>query len=204
MSAVEVDQARLNQLLNSEKLLNSLWENKGAEGKPLFTDPKEALAFKRAAKVLVPQASIPEDIAEPLLAPIREQLEATNKTALDALERLAAREKADSDNRAENDLQSKIAKAQAKYHLNDEGVALVVARMKEYGSLDVEGATEWVLGNLHTPAPISGGSAMAPGAVDFWGMQNEAQEEDFRKLSLDPVKWAENKILEISKEFQAA
>jgi hypothetical protein len=141
----------------------------------LTADPKIGLALRRRLRELNPDAkvAIPEDdIAEPLLAPIREeltQLKGNHEETLKAIdEKKSAIDKVIEDFRTEQkdtrevgDLKRKIDAAAAKYRFTDEGRAALIEHMKATNTSDPDTAGAYLVQHMDKPAPVTS-NGLAP------------------------------------------
>lgn len=179
-------------LLNSYNLLNKLWD-----------DPKHGTALKRAAKEVNPALRIPEiDVAEPLLAPIREEMEAFKKTH-DELraENLKIREERDEE-RALDKLSRGIEAAQKKYRLTADGRTEMLEIMKRGEASTPESAAALIVANLEPAKPVTG-TNFGPMEANVLNMDGRSQDESDKLLHTDPMKWLDSEVPRILNEMDA-
>lgn len=194
---VEVPRSQLETLQRAGRLLDSL-----AADRSRWDNPADRLAFMRQVKKDIPSVSIPElDIAEPMLAPVREQIAGLQTQLQGALDREAERTKKDADRDADAGLMKLLDKTQAKYRLNEEGRKLMVDRMRDQGSMDAEAAATFVLHHFHTPDPVGEGT-MAPGAVDIFNFNKAAEDDSMRRLHSNPERWFEEETAKMVDAFK--
>lgn len=187
---VSVDRAGLQTLQESYKLLQQLWDH-----------PKHGAALKRAAKEVRPELRVPEiDVAEPLLAPIREELEESKKSAAELREEIAKDRKEREDEKALGDLSSKLTAAQRKHRLTDEAMAEVKKIMVDRGVSDPEIAAQYVVANIEAPRAVKG-SNFGPTDANIFGIDGKSEEENIKALHDNPVRWMDKVVPEIMAEF---
>lgn len=210
-------QRELQTLRNGFNLLNTL-----------VSDPKTATPMKRLWRQIDPKANlqIPEDdIAEPLLAPVREKMTAL-ETAVDekgkALdEKLAAleaktveREQKDRDAADLADLNKNIEKAVRHYRFTDEGRSALITHMRETNTSDPMTAGAFLVQNMERPAPIAA-NGLAPeqarrnGApdVDLFQLATGQDDESMKALHGSPRerdRWMMNEVAKVMAEGQEA
>ena len=137
------------------------------------------------------QAARLDDIAEPLVAPLKKE-NAALKERLDKLEADRLAEKEDAEKRAaQTNLEQALAKARQDYSLTDEGFDKMVARMKDTGNYaDADAAAAWVASK--TP-PASAPTPMWRGQdLNLFGTKNK--DEALAKLHRDPIGFQDDQI----------
>jgi len=189
----------------------------------LMVDPAHGTATKRALKAIDPSLGIvvPEDVAEPLIAPIRQEIEAlkTDHTAtLAALdERKTAIEQivenfnqSRKDEKEVGDLQAKIDSAAKKYRFTDEGKAALIEHMRATNTSDPDTAGAYLVQNMERPSPTTS-SGLAPemarrnGApdVDLFQLATGQSDDDLKLLHgtpKDQERWMSNEINKVLAE----
>ncbi len=156
------------------ELFNELWADPQSEaGRALRAKAKEKYGV-----------ALPEDAAEPVIAPLRAENEAL-KTRLDAIEaERAAEKKANEDKSVQDGLLAQLETARRKYNLTEGGLDLAVARMKETGNYtDADAAAAWVL--QQQPKPAAPGPYLGPQNIDLFG--SAKYDERFALLHKDPM-----------------
>jgi hypothetical protein len=157
-----------------EQLADKLWNDKGPAG----------AAYRAAAKAEFPDVILPEEAAEPLVAPLKAELDGMREK-FDAM--VAEREeekKAAAEAAIQTNLETAVANARAKFNLTEDGFDKMVARMKETGNFtDAESAAAWVA--MQTPKPAAPGPYLGPQNINLWG-SNE-RDEAFALLHKDPT-----------------
>lgn len=189
MAMREVSEEEYTVLTRAKNLLDRVWN-----------DPEDGLNFKKKVKNLIPNAIIPE-------------VEAANQTALEkrfakeAEERAAIAgrldkwESARKDEKEEGELSKTLNKVKSDFRFTDEGMDLVVSRMKEKNNPDAEAAAAWVLAQDKKNAPISK-SNYSPASMNLFGAGKE--DAMWADLNKDPVAFFDAKTAEILNGFADA
>jgi hypothetical protein len=171
-----------------QALLDRLWADKTALGG----------GVRKAAKDMFPDISLPEDAAEVVVAPLKAELDDTKKQLQGALERLAAREKAEADLKTEQELGLALANARAKYNLTDAGYQKMLDRMNETKNVtDPEAAAAWVMSQLPKPEPVSTPSWL-PEPSNLFGAQK--REEQWEALHKNPRQYLDDQLREFVRD----
>lgn len=187
----------------------------------IVSDPKTATPAKRLIRQIKPDMNvvIPEDdIAEPLLAPIREQvttLQTKHEEVLKALDektaafdqKLTEREQKEKDTDDLRDLQKRIDEAAKHYRFTDEGRAALIEHMKTTGTPDPMTAGAYLIQNMERPAPVAS-NGLAPemarrnGApdVDLFQVATGHDDESLKLLHAKPEQWMSKEINNILAE----
>ena len=189
----------------------------------VIDDPNIRAPLRRRLNEINPDLKlpVPEDIAEPLLAPIRAELETvkTNhtetlakieegKTALQTIvDEFKQTQKDASD---VGDLKKKIDAAAKHYRFTDEGVQELVKHMQATGTSDPMTAGAFLVQNVEKPAPMSEtglapAQARANGApdVDLFHLATGQTDDDLKLLHSGPRgadKWMMNEVSKILAE----
>lgn len=183
----------LGKLQSVWKLFNSLWD-----------DPKHGATLKRAAKEKDPTLRIPEiDVAEPLLAPIREEMETFKKTAGELRAENEALRQSLEDDKAMGKLLKDLGSAQSRYRLTDEGMAEVKKIMQERNIADPHAAAALVASEIE-PAKVIRDTNFAPADLNVLGMDGKAEDDSTRRLHDNPIKWQDQEISNIMQEFEGS
>lgn len=209
--------AELDTLRNGYAIVNELW-NDGATG----------LAMKRRLKEKHPDANIviPEDIAEPLLQPLRADIDAVKTNHTETLEKIAAAAKEVDDKIATfnqtqqdakdlGDLQSRIDAACRHYRFTGEGRDALIKHMQETNTSDPMTAGAYLVHNIDQPPEPSRPNGMAhPQAiangapdVDLFSLATGQTDDDLKLLHSGPRgadKWFNNQVTKILAEPVAA
>jgi hypothetical protein len=210
----EKQQAELATLQRGFKAFNELVE-----------DPQTALAVKRKLREKHPEWNIriPEDdIAEPLLKPIREQVAGVDTKVTEALTKLdekaaaidaklAERDQKDKDNHDLGKLQSSIEGTVKKHRFTDEGKAALIKHMMDTSTSDPETAAAYLLQNMERPSPVSSnGSAPAEairnGApnVNLFELATGHDDESLKLLHTKPDQWMLKEVQKVIDEGAVA
>ena len=139
------------------------------------------------------QAARLDDIAEPLVAPLKKE-NAALKERLDKLEADRLAEKEDAEKRAaQTNLEQALAKARQDYSLTDEGFDKMVARMKDTGNYaDADAAAAWVASKTPPAAPV--GPTWRSQDLNLFGSHDK--DEALVKLHRDPIGFQDDQIEE--------
>jgi len=161
----------------------------------LWGDPELGAKVRKAAKDLFPDVSIPEDQVDPVIAPLKGQLEATQAELKALKEEREAEKRAAAEAATQRSLESALEAARKKYSLTDEGFAKMVERMKEKQNFtDAESAAAWVASETPPPKPTSGPS-WTPQALDLYGSKHA--DEKFKLLHSDPDAFFDMEVKDI-------
>jgi hypothetical protein len=167
----------------------------------LFDHPTHGLAIKKAIKDVRPNMRIPElDVLEPALTPLREQIEAINKTTGELREENAALKKLREDDAAVADLQTRLKSAQSRYRLTDEAMPEVKKLMMERNIADPHAAAALVASEIEPPKVVNGGSNFAPADLNVLGMDGKSEEASTKRLHDDPRRWFDEEAASILAE----
>lgn len=177
-------------LMRAQKLVEAQWR-----------DPKMGAALRAKAKEMFPEVSIPEDTVDPVVAPLRAELEETKKGYAAILERMEKKDKEEADRAQTISMENALANARKKYSLTDEGFDKMVSRMKETANFtDAEAAAAWVAST--TPAPKShSGPSWAPQDLDLYGSKNA--NEDYKLLHTNTEAFFDKTVADILNEAAA-
>ena len=169
-------------------LVDRLWNDKTQFGAD----------FRKAAKEMYPDINTPDEQVAIAAAPLKAEVDDLKGKLQSALDRIAAREKADEDLRVENDLAVKITSAANEYGLTDSGRDKMMQRMKETGNVsDPQAAAAWVVSQLPKPAP-SDTPSWLPQKADLFG--SAERNERWEKLHRDPIKYFDDELREWARD----
>lgn len=172
---------QIDALQRAQKLVDSLWDN-----------PTIGADVRKQAKALFADIKLPDEQVEPVLAPLRAQLDAlsgNNKTLQEQIDKML-KEKEDA--ALADNFEKKLNAARSKYNMTDEGIAKVLARMKETQNYnDVDGAAAAVLWDTPTPKPTSGPSWL-PQGMNLFG--SSEKDERWEKLHTNPMKYQDDEL----------
>lgn len=187
---VTLSKADFDLLQRAKALVDKNWK-----------DPKIGADFRKNAKETFPDITIPEETLDPVLAPVRAELEDTRGQLAKALERLEVREKKEVEDGQTAAMEKALASARAKYSLTDEGFDKMTARMKETQNFtDAEAAAAWVASNTPPPKP-AGGPSWAPQNLDLYG--SKTQNDDYKLLHTDTEAFFDQTVQQILTEAAA-
>lgn len=177
-------------LSRARDLMNKLWN-----------DPKLGADVRKAAKEQFPDIVLPDDQINPVVAPIKAELDevkAANKALLDRLDK---RDKEETERAAQLSLEQKLDAARKKFSLTDEGFDKMVARMKAEGNFtDAESAAAWVAHETPPPKPAQGPS-WSPQALDLYG--SNKQNDDYKLLHTNTEAFFDQTVQQILNEAAA-
>lgn len=171
----------------------------------LTTDKTSGMQVQRKLKEFDPSLNLPGiDVGDAVVAPIREELSAT-QAQIKALQDERAAEKLEAKNsQMERGLRDSIGRAQAKYKLSQEATDNLVKFMHDKGVADAEIAAPAYLETLpKPPAPIKP-NAFAPQHSHLFGTGDDrGSDENIAALHRDPVKWFDSEVMKILNEDAA-
>ena len=176
----------------------------------IIKDNQVGLAVKRRLRETDPSLNItiPEDdIAEPLLKPVREQVStletkltelqgqlAEKSTALDTKFAEDEQRRRDQDDLAK--LQSSIESTVRKHRFTDQGRTELINHMKATNTSDPDTAAAYLLQNMEKPAPVASNGIASPEArrngapdVDLFQLATGHDDESMKLLHSNPQKW---------------
>ena len=177
-------------LLRAKALVDKSWK-----------DPKIGAEFRKSAKETFSDIVIPEDTVDPVVAPIRAELDSVKEMNKALLERLDKKDKDETERAQTVSMENALANARKKYSLTDEGFDKMVARMKETSNFtDAEAAAAWVSSNEPAPKP-TGGPSWAPQNLDLYG--SKTANEDYKLLHTDTEAYFDQTVAQILSESAA-
>lgn len=164
----------------------------------LLRDDEVGAAARKMAREKYPDANIPEPnpnkAVEREIAPVKAELDGVKTQLKEALDRLAAKEKADNDLRAENEMGIKLADARKRFGLTDAGYEKMVKRMQETGNVtDADAAAAWVVSQTPKPEPTTTPTWL-PESSNLFGTQK--RDEQWTALHQDPRRYLDDQLRE--------
>ena len=190
---VQMDRGAYQQLQQGWDLLSKLWDH-----------PEHGAAVKRAAKAIDPKLRVPEiDVAEPLLAPMREEIEGFKKTAAELREENAKIRAEREEEKALDKLRGSLGDAQKRYRLTDDGMAEVRKLMAERQIADPFAAAALVVSEIEPAKPMTSSNTFGPQSLNAFEMDGSSSEKDIALLHNSPEKWMDKVVPEILAEFDA-
>lgn len=164
-------------------LIEALWNDQTAAGKSL----------RAKAKEMFPDVVTPEDHVDPVVAPLRAQMEEQAKALQEMREERAAERKAAQEASETASLRQKLDNARNHFNLTDEGLDKVVAHMKETGNYtDAMGAAALIAGQ--NPPTQMRKSDFLPKKLDLFGSNKEVDDANFRLLHTNPEAYMDSQL----------
>jgi hypothetical protein len=150
----------------------------------LWNDPKHGAEVRKRAKELYPDLTLPEEPLEPVLGPLRAELDEL-KTSLATEREERAKEKAEAaEASAAATFERRAAESRAKYSLTPEGFDAMIEHMRETENYtDFDGAAAWVAGQQ--PKPVQPGPYLGPQSLNI--LNPSEKDERLRLLWKDPT-----------------
>lgn len=168
----------------AQDLVDSLWNDKTV-----------GASVRAKAKELYPDVVIPEDTFDPIMAPMRDQMNAL-KADLDKEREERAAEKKEREEASQRvSMESMLDAARNRFNLTDDGFDKMVTRMKETGNYqDAEAAAAWVA--QQQPAPqVNNKADFLPKRLDFFANSGDDEgAEDFKLLHRDPIAYMDKSL----------
>lgn len=179
----EATQAEIRALA----LLNKLW-----------ADPDVGAKIRKSSKELFPDVTLPEDQVEPVLAPMRAALEASDAKYAELSKKFQEIVDERATKEAEASFEAQIGAARKRFNLTDEGVQKVIARMKETGNYTaVQDAAAFIVSEMPAPKATNTPSWL-PQPMDLFGSKNH--DEKFEKLHRDPLGYMDAELREFAQD----
>lgn len=172
----------------------------------LATDKSNGMQIQRKLKELDPSLNLPGiDVGDAVVAPIREELTATQAQLKAMQEERAAEKQAAENAKWEKQIRDSVGRAQAKYKLSDEATDNLLKFMNDKNIADAEIAAPAYMETLpKPPAPIKPNS-YAPAHAHLFGTGDDrGSDENIAALHKDPVKWFDNEVMKILNEDAAS
>jgi hypothetical protein len=171
----------------------------------LASDKTSGIQIQRKLKEFDPSLNLPGiDVGDAVVAPLREELTAT-QTQLKAMqEERAAEKQAAQDAKLDRQIRDSIGRARDKYKLSPEATDNLVKFMGEKNIADAEIAAPAYMETLpKAPAPMKP-NAYAPQHAHLFGTGDDrGSDENIAALHRDPVKWFDNEVMKILNEDPA-
>lgn len=159
----------------------------------LLADGELGSKVRAAAKKKFNLTNTIDDQAEPIVAPLRQQIKALEENNKAMAERLEKKDKEDQEKAAEVEFTKKLGKARDHFKLTDEGVEKVIARMKETQNYtDVMGAAAFIVSETPQPKPVVPGPSWLPQRMNLFGTSERT--EAFELLHKDPQKYQDREL----------
>ena len=164
----------------AQQLVAALWDNPSVRAK---------------AKEMFPDITVPEDHVNPLVQPIKAELEEYKSELAKMREEAAAERKAREDDAQTRTFHQRIEQARKAFpSLTDDGYNRALDRMKETGNYgDPEAAMAWVA-RQETPSNSPAKADWLPKKLDLFGHHNERSEESFQLLHRNPDAYMDSEL----------
>ena len=181
MTNPAVRPATENQL-RAEKLMEKLWGS--ADLGP---------TIRKIAKETFPDIRVPEELVDPVVAPLRQENEALKKRFNELAAKFEAREQKDAESQTFKELEAAVNRAVEKFGLTDEGRAAMLDRMKETKNFtDVEAAAAFI---AHSKPPkVSEGPSWASSAQKMNLFGSAEPDEQYKRLHINPEGYMEDEL----------
>lgn len=171
----------------------------------LASDKSNGIQIQRKLKEIDPSLNLPGiDVGDAVVAPIREELSATQAQLKAMQEERAAEKLAAENSKMERQIRDSIGKARDKYKLSPEATDNLVKFMNDKNIADAEIAAPAYLETLpKPPAPLKPNSFAPTHAHLFGTGDDRGSDENIAALHKDPVKWFDNEVMKILNEDAA-
>jgi len=168
----------------------------------LFQSADFGPKIRKVAKEIFPDISVPEDVVDPVIAPLREENEALRKHLEALSQKFEAREKKESETQAFHELEKAINAAGAKFKLTAEGIAAMIGRMQETKNFtDVEAAAAWVAHSA--PPQQTAGPTWAANTARANLFGSAERDERYARLHTNPEGFLDDEILAFARDPDA-
>jgi len=161
--------------------------------KRLWNDAKIGPEVQKIIKEMYPDAKTNADVFDPVVAPLRERLDALAEENKKLREDREAEKRAQQEAAQKQNLESALDAARKAYQLTPEGFDMMVSRMKETGNYgDAEAAAAWVAAKTQ-PKEVKGPS-IGPAKLDVYGVGKK--DDSWAKVHHDPGQYVEDQLRE--------
>ncbi len=171
----------------------------------LTSDKSNGLQVQRKLKEFDPSLNLPGiDVGDAVVAPIREELSATQAQLKAIQDERAAEKEAAQNAKAEKQIRDSVSRAQEKYKLSPEATDNLLKFMNDKNIADAEIAAPAYMETLpKAPAPIKP-NAYAPQYAHLYGTGDDrGSDENIAALHKDPLKWFDSEVTKILNEDAA-
>lgn len=194
-NVVEVPKDQYDLLIRANQLLQKAWN-----------DPKVGEQTRRLINQIDPTVPIPEQIgdriADTRLKPVEEELSSIKEQVTKFVEAYEGDKKAATERDAEKTLLDRINRVKEQFRFTDEGMDLVIKRMQEQKSADVEGAAAFIAREYAPPPePPSGQSGLFPVKANLFGAAGGSTDESIQALHKDPLAWQDATLTQMLNEL---
>jgi len=164
----------------AQQLVAALWDNPAVRAK---------------AKEMFPDITVPEDHVNPLVQPLKAELDEYKSELAKMREEAAAERKAREEAEQTRTFHQRIEQARKNFpSLTEDGYNRALDRMKETGNYGYpEAAMAWVA-RQETPATSPTKADWLPKKLDLFGHHNERQEESYRLLHQNPDAYMDSEL----------
>lgn len=194
---VTIPKVQFDLLSQVDALMKKVW-NHGQHG----------AAARRLFKQAEPSLTIPEDIGDEIaktrLTPIQEEVTGLKKTVEEFITSQREEKKSAEEKTAEAGLLDRLTKVKDKWRFTDEGMELVLNRLKEQKSADVEAAAAFIASEHAPPPQNEQQNGHFPMRADLFGAGMKSADEDVQQLHKDPLQWQENQFRQMMSELESA
>ena len=168
----------------------------------LFASADLGPKIRKAAKEIFPDIRVPEDMVDPVLAPLREENEVLKKRFEALSEKFEEREKKESESQTFRELENAVNAAVSKFKLTDEGRAAMLDRMKETKNFtDVEAAAAWVAHSA--PPQQTAGPSWAEGSSKANLFGSAERDERYARLHTNPDGFLDDELRSFARDPDA-
>lgn len=195
---VELTKDAYDRLMAIKSLMDKAWDDKDT-----------GASFRATLKKVDPSLKIPDDLAASAIEPVKGELAESRKETKELRERL---DKFLTDTKDEKDtasLRADLDRAKKDFGLDDDGMKLVMQRMKDKSNPDVEAAAAFVARSIPKPKPLAN-EGLGGGIDTLFGTTKKEDAFEALHTGGDPFKpggWFDReaqKILNETPSEQAA
>lgn len=167
----------------------------------LYHSPKTHGQISAAIKEVAPDTQLPEPAAAVRVAPIEEEVTSLKQSLQELSKTLAEERKAERDRAADVAFEQQVNEEVRRRGFNEEGKKLMLQRMIDQKSGDVQGAAAYIMETnpRETPLPAAG----LPRFANLYGVRGGSEDDSIKLLHTDPEAWQEQELQRIFSESQA-
>ena len=181
-----VEQPATKAQLRAAELIEALWND--AELGPKVQE----LAAKK-----YPDVRTSAQTFEPLVSPLKAQLESMSAELKKERDERLAEKKAAEEASSRRTMEQSLEEARKNYNLTEEGFNTMIDRMKSTGNYtDADAAAAWVASKT-PPTPVAG-PTWAPQDMNMFG--SKEQDEKFAMLHKNPEKFFDSEAAEMLRD----
>lgn len=161
----------------------------------LWNDADVGAKIRSTAKARY-NIQLPDDAIDPVVAPLRKQVEELSKSLAEEREAKKKRDDEEAEAKQRQKIEDTIHSARQKYRLTQEGFEKMIKRMQDAQNYtDAEAAAAWVVSN--EPPPTTPIPAWAPKSLD---MKGNLDAEMVKLLHSDPRGYEDAQLTEFFKD----